>query len=146
MENTDGRANGNPRKGLRERLKAGEASTLPAETVQLLSKLPERLAEAARTIERELEETAERAAWRLDQTARSVIDTSSRLASETTERLSDQERTLTEADRNLALTVERLRRQIDRIGKLETGVILMAVIGGMLGGAAAALVILSWMR
>ena len=146
MENTDAGTNGNPRAGLRERLKSSESPTLPAETVRRLSNLPERLTEAARTIERELEETAERAAWRLDQTARGAIDTSSRLASEANERLTEQERTLAETERNLAYTVERLRRQAERLGRLETGVILLAMTAGMLGGMAAALVILSWMR
>jgi hypothetical protein len=146
MESTEAGTNGNPRKGLRERLKASEAPTLPAETVQRLSKLPERLIEAARTIERELEETAERAAWRLDQTANQAADTSKRILHEDLARLTDQDRSLTETERNLALTVERLRRQIDRIGKVEMGVILMAILGGILGGVAAALMILSWMQ
>ena len=115
MESTDAGTNGNPRRDLRARLKGSEASALPAETVQRLSKLPERLIEVARTIERELEETAERAAWRLDQTANQAADTSKRILHEDLARLTDQDRSLTETERNLALTVERLRRQIDRI-------------------------------
>ena len=145
MESTDAGTNSSPRRGLRERLKANDSPTLPAETVQRLSSLPERLTEAARTIERELEETAERAAWRLDQTSNQAADTSKRILHEDLARLSEQERALTETERNLALTVERLRRQIDRIGRVETGVILLAMAAGMLGGGAAAFVILSWM-
>ena len=146
MESTGAGTNGSPQRGLRERLKAGEAPTLPAETIQRLSKLPDRLTEAARTIARELEETAERAAWRLDQAANQAADTSKRMIHEDLARLTEQDRALTETERNLALTVERLRRQIDRISKVETGVILMAMLGGILGGVAAALVILSWMQ
>ena len=53
---------------------------------------------------------------------------------------------LNETERNLAFTVERLRRHAERTARIQTGVILLALIAGMLGGLAAALLILVSMR
>lgn len=54
------------------------------------------------------------------------------------------QRILAETERDLAYTVEMLRRQADRVGWMQTGVIVLALVAGMLGGAAAALLILGW--
>jgi hypothetical protein len=53
---------------------------------------------------------------------------------------------LNETERNLAFTVEKLRRHAERTAWIQTGVILLALIAGMLGGVAAALLILVSMR
>ena len=53
---------------------------------------------------------------------------------------------LNETERNLAFTVEKLRRHAERTARIQTGVILLALIAGMLGGLAAALLILVSMR
>lgn len=68
------------------------------------------------------------------------------LASKKTFRmLADQERSLSETERNIAHTTEILRKQADRITRMQTGVILLALIAGTLGGTAAALIVLHWM-
>lgn len=68
-----------------------------------------------------------------------------RAARRTTNALGEQRQTLAETERRLAYTIDQLRRQADRIAWIQTGVIVLALIAGTLGGAAAALVILSWM-
>lgn len=65
---------------------------------------------------------------------------------ESMSRLAEHQRMLSEMERNLAYTVETLQRQADRTGWLQTGVIVLALIAGMLGGMTAGLVILAWMR
>jgi hypothetical protein len=145
MESTEAGPNGSPRKGLRERLKASEPVGLPPETLERLSNLPVGLSETARTIADGLEETADRIAWRLQGTATEVIERHERLAGEMNKRLTEQRRALEETERNLAYTEERLRRLVDRKGWIQTGVLVLALIAGGLGGTAAALVILWWL-
>ena len=53
---------------------------------------------------------------------------------------------LNATERNLAFTVEKLRRLAERTARIQTGVILLALIAGTLGGLAAALLILASMR
>jgi hypothetical protein len=142
MESTDAGTNGSPRRGLRERLKATEPPTLSPETLERLSNLPASLSETARTIADGFEETADRIAWKFQGTATDTIDRHERLASELGKLLLEQRRALEETERNLSFTVERLRRLVDRKGWIQTGVIVLALIAGMLGGAAAALLIL----
>lgn len=146
MERTEARANGSPRKGLRERLKATEPPSLSAETLERLSNLPERLRKSVETISRDLDETADRITWRFQQRATEALERSEHQAIEVTKRVTEQQRALDETERNLAYSVERLRRQTDRVGQMQTGVILLALTAGMLGGMAAALVILGWMQ
>jgi energy-converting hydrogenase Eha subunit B len=66
------------------------------------------------------------------------------------ERLSETATTIArevnETERNLAFTVEKLRRHAERTAWIQTGVIVLALIAGMLGGLAAALLILVSMR
>jgi chromosome segregation ATPase len=133
MESTEAGTNGSPRKGLRERLKATEPPPLSAETLDRLSKLPERLLEMAKGISRELDETADRITWRFRDTATEAIQRSERQASDAIERLKEQQHALDETERNLAYTVERLRRQADRAGTMQTAAIVLALIAGMLG-------------
>lgn len=64
----------------------------------------------------------------------------------TSRMLTTQQQALTETERNLAHTTERLRRQADRVAWIQTGVILLALVAGMLGGTAAALLIAHWIR
>jgi hypothetical protein len=144
METTDAGTNGSPRRGLRERLKATEPPTLPPETLERLSNLPASLSETARSITEDLEESAERILWKIQGTMNDAIQSNEQLASALAKRLTEQTRVLEETERNVAHTVERLRRVADRTGWIQTGVILLALAAGTLGGMAAALLILGW--
>lgn len=66
-------------------------------------------------------------------------------AKRTSRMLADQQTSLNETERNIAHATEMLRRQADRTAWMQTGVILLALIAGTLGGMAAALIVLHWM-
>lgn len=161
---------GPPRSGLRKRLKLASAPPTPptdaavpeappipqdstgepppvvnAETLETLSRLHASLGETADKIARELERTAERMARQLRETAEEIAVHSEAQASDAMRRLTELQRSLGEAEQSLAYTVERLRRENGRTGWLQTGVIVLALLAGTLGGTAAALLILAWM-
>lgn len=164
------RESGAPRNGLRKRLKL--AST-PVEATAEESReappalqdppteprLPEnveiperpaspqaRLVETAHTIARELEQTAERMVRELRETGEESARLSEAQVRSVLGRLTELQRSLGEAEQNLAYTVERLRRENGRAGWMQTGVIVLALLAGTLGGTAAALLILVWIR
>ena len=112
--------------------RANELQALPPETLDALLNLPDRLDRAAERTSLVLDETT----GRLSTTLRDTI----------LRPLSEQERVLTETERNLAHTTEILRRQADRLTWMQTSVILLALVAGTLGGTAAALLIVHWMQ
>lgn len=122
-----------PNAGLRARMKrANELQTLPPETLDALLNLPDRLDRATERTSLVLDETTVRLSTTLQNTVlRPLIE---------------QERALTGTERNLAHTTEILRRQADRLTWMQTSVILLALMAGILGGAAAALPIVHWMQ
>jgi hypothetical protein len=140
-----------PAISLRERLEQQSESPSPAPTtnaemLETLSSLPAALNETATEIARELERTAQSTTMQLRETAAEIGRRSETQASDTTQRLSELQRSLSEAERNLAYTVERLRRENGRVGWMQTGVIVLALFAGILGGTTAALLILAWIR
>lgn len=161
---------GVPRNGLRKRLKlASEPAEATAEesreaplapqdprSEQLLSESTETLerpaspqaslAETAQEIARELEQTAERMGRQLRETGEESARQSEAQVRSALGRLTELQRSLGEAEQNLAYTVERLRRENGRAGWMQTGVIALALLAGTLGGTAAALLILAWIR
>lgn len=161
---------GAPRNGLRKRLKlastpveatAEESKEAPPAPRDLLSEplLPESagmpetpsspqasLVETAHEIARELEQTAERMVRELRETGEESARLSEVQVRSALGRLTELQRSLGEAEHNLAYTVERLRRENGRAGWMQTGVIVLALLAGTLGGTAAALLILVWIR
>ena len=160
-----------PRSGLRKRLKLASAPSTPledaptpeappipqdstsepqpvvnAEMLETLSRLHESLGETANEIARDLERTAEQTARQLRETAEETARHSEAQASNAIRRMTELQQSLSEAEQNLAYTVERLRRENGRAGWMQTGVIVLALLAGTLGGTAAALLILAWLR
>jgi hypothetical protein len=134
---------------LRERLEQQSEPPSPAPAanaamLETLSSLPAALSETAAEIGRELERTAQATTRQLRETAAEVGRRSETQTSDATQRLSDLQRSLSETERNLAYTVERLRRENGRTGWMQTSVIVLALLAGILGGTAAALLILVW--
>jgi hypothetical protein len=117
-----------------------------AETLETLSRLHASLNETAEEIARKLEQTAERMAIRLHEAAVEISCQGEVQTSDSTRRLAELQRSLGETERNLAYTVERLRRENGRAGRMQTGVIALALLAGTLGGTAASLLILVWMH
>lgn len=148
MESTSSSTeSGGLRKGLRDRLnQTNAAAALSAETLERLASLPDSLNETTATIYRELEETADRVMSRLRPLIAELLQRTETLTVEAHQRLAEQQRVLTETERNLAHTVEMLRRQADRTGWMQTGVVVLALTAGTLGGAAGALLILGWLQ
>jgi hypothetical protein len=133
---------------LRDRLKKSSDQTTAALSPELTEKLialPEKLVEAGESVVLKMNETAERSALRLSE----IVEAAGR-SSRTTEailpRLSELQEHMTETERNVAFQVERLKRQADRAQWMQTGVILLALVAGLLGGIGAALVMLNWIR
>lgn len=116
------------------------------ETLETLSRLHANLNETAEEIARELERAAERMATHLHETAGEITHQSEVLTGDATRRLTELQQSLSEAERNLAYTVERLRRENGRAGWMQTAIIVLALLAGTLGGTAAALLILAWIR
>lgn len=162
---------GAPRNGLRKRLKLASAPVEvraeepreappppqdppPSEPETLASaEMPETpsnpqasLARTAHEIARELEQTAERMVRQLRETSEESARQSEAQVRSALGRLTELQRSLGEAEQNLAYTVERLRRENGRAGWMQTGVIVLALLAGTLGGTAAALLILAWIR
>lgn len=147
MENGTTSNNRSPRTSVRDRLRqANELQALPPETLERLLNLPDRLSAAVDAASLTLEDTTGRTASRLQNTVPETVDGSARRMVRAARRLTKQQHALAETERSLAYTIERLQRQADRIGWMQTGVIVLALIAGMLGGMAAAFVILSWTR
>jgi DNA anti-recombination protein RmuC len=124
----------------------GSPAVVNAETLETLSRLHTSLSETAEEIARELERTAGRTATQLREAAAEIARRSDAQTSDTTQRLSELQRMLSETERNLAYTVERLRRENARARWMQTAVIGLALLAGTLGGTAAALLILTSMR
>lgn len=144
MENVTNPKRAQPSPTLRERLvRASELRALPAEMLERLLNLPDRMDEAAKQTSRVLDETFK---VTLRDTVANGIGRNVKRIVRATRRLTEQQHALAETERSLTYAIERLRRQADRIALIQTGVILLALIAGMLGGTAAALVILNWMR
>lgn len=161
---------GAPRNGLRKRLKLAsapveataeesrEAPLAPqnppsepqapasAEMPETPSSPQASLVETAHEIARELEQTAERMVRQLRETSEGAVHQSEAHVKSALGRLTELQRSLGEAEQNLAYTVERLRRENGRAGWMQTGVIVLALLAGTLGGTAAALLILVWSR
>ena len=136
---------------LRERLERqseppSPAPTVDAETLEALSSLPVALSETATEIARELERTAQSTTRQLRESAAEIGRRIETQASDATQRLSDLQRSLSETERNLAYTVERMRRENGRAGWMQRSAVVLALIAGLLGGTAAALLILAWIR
>jgi hypothetical protein len=88
-----------------------------------------------------MDETADRSVSRL----REIDDSVRQSGQETTAaatRLADLRQSVNDAERNLTYQVERLKRQADRAQWMQTGVILLGLAAGILGGIAATLVML----
>jgi hypothetical protein len=137
-----------PAISLRERLEQQSQSPSPppapsAEMLQTLSTLPAALSETATEITRELERTAQSTTRQLRETVAEIGRRSETQGSDATQRLSELQRSLSEAERNLAYTVERLRRENGRAGWMQTGVVVLALLAGMLGGTSSANMILA---
>lgn len=161
---------GAPRNGLRKRLKLASAPVEatneepreappapqdpPSEPLPLESaETPERpsspqasLVETAHEIARELEQTAEWMVRELRETGEESARQSEAQVRSALGRLTELQRNLGEAEQNLAYTVERLHRENGRARWMQTGVIVLALLAGTLGGTAAALLILVWIR
>lgn len=148
MENTNsGPESRGLRHGLRERLnQANAVAALPAETLAELTSLPNRLNEATARTTNELEGTAERITRTLRTTTAQTLQQIEAVLTQSHQRLAERQRIMTQTERDLAHTVEMLRRQADRTGWMQTGVIMLALAAGTLGGAAAALLILDWLQ
>jgi hypothetical protein len=136
---------------LRERLEQqseppSPAPAVNAEMLETLSSLPAALSETAMEIAQELERTAQATTRQLRETAAEIGRRSETQASDATQRLSDLQRSLSEAERNLAYTVERLQRANGRAGWMQMSMVVLALLAGTLGGTAAALLILVWIR
>lgn len=144
MENGTNPKRAQPSPTLRERLvRASELQALPTEMLERLLNLPDRMDETARRTSLALDEMFK---VTLRDTVTNGIDRNARRIVRATRRLTEQQHALTGTERSLVYAIERLRRQADRIALIQTGVILLALIAGMLGGTAAALVVLNWMR
>jgi hypothetical protein len=140
-----------PAISLRERLERQSESPSPApaknaEMLETPSSLPAALSDTATEIARELERTAQSTAKQLRETVAEIGRRSETQASDTTQRLSELQRSLREAERNLAYTVEKLRRENSHARWMQTGVVVLALLAGILGGTAAALLILASIR
>jgi chromosome segregation ATPase len=146
MASTEMTERTSPSRGLRERLRQdGEQLSVlaSAETVEKLTTLLRSLSETGERQVHALDETADRSVRRL----REIADSVRRSGEETTAaatRLADLEQSVNDAERNLTYLVERLTRQADRAQWMQTGVIVLALAAGILGGIAATLVMLSW--
>ena len=148
MATTERTENASRTASLRERLKEDrEQLTVLAttEVVEKLTALPQSLSETSERVTRALDETAVRSVRRLSEIADAVHQSSQETTAAAT-RLAELQRSMGEAERNLTYQVERLKRQADRAKWMQMGVILLALAAGILGGIAATLVILNWMR
>jgi hypothetical protein len=133
---------------LRERLKRSTElpTALPSpELTDKLIGLPEKLGEAGEDVVQRLNETAERSALRLTEIVERA-DLSGQTMGESLTRLGELQQTMANIERNVAYQVERLKRQADRAQWIQTGVILLALVAGLLGGIGAALVMVNWIR
>jgi chromosome segregation ATPase len=135
-----------PRASLRERLRqdSEQLSVLAsAETVEKLTTLLQSLTETSERLVHALDETADRSVSRLREIADSVRQSGQETTAAAT-RLADLQQSVNDAERNLTYQVERLKRQADRAQWMQTGVVLLALAAGILGGIAATLVMLKW--
>jgi len=147
MATTEKGGSASPPASLRERLKqdSEQLSVLAsAETVEKLITLLQRLSETSDRLVHALDETADRSTRRLKEIADSVRQSGQETTAAAT-RLADLQQSMNDAERNLTYQVERLKRQADRAQWMQTGVILLALAAGILGGIAATLVTLSWL-
>ncbi len=147
MTTTEKIENASPAASLRERLKqdSDQLSVLAsAETVEKLTTLLQRLSETSDRLVHALDETADRSTRRLKEIADSVHQSGQETTAAAT-RLAELQQSMNDAERNLTYQVERLKRQADRAQWMQTGVILLALAAGILGGIAATLVTVSWM-
>ncbi len=148
MAITERTESASPPASLRERLKQdSEQLTVlaSAEMAEKLIGLPQALSETGDRMIRALDETAERSARRLIEIADAARQTSQQTSAAVT-RLAELQQSMGEAERNVTYQVERLKRQADRAQWMQTNVILLALAAGILGGIAAALVMLNWIR
>ena len=146
MASTERTESTSPSRGLRERLRQdGEQLSVlaSAETVEKLTTLLRSLSETGERQVHALDETAARSVGRLKEIADSVRQSGEETTAAAT-RLADLQQSVNDAERNLTYLVERLKRQADRAQWMQTGVILLALAAGILGGMAAALVMLRW--
>ena len=146
MATTEKSGSASPPASLRERLKqdSEQLSVLAsAETVEKLTTLLQSLSETSDRLVHALDETADRSTRRLKEIADSVRQ-SGQDTTATATRLAELQQSMNDAERNLTYQVERLKRQADRAQWMQTGVILLALAAGILGGIAATLVTLRW--
>jgi hypothetical protein len=115
-----------------------------AEMVEKLTSLLANLSETGERLISTLDETADRSVMRLREISDAVRLTGQETTATAT-RLADLQQSMGDAERNVTYQVERLKRQADRAQWMQTSVILLALVAGMLGGIGAALVILRWM-
>ena len=147
MATTERTGSASPPASLRERLRqdSEQLSVLAsAETVEKLTTLLQSLSETGERLAHTLDETADGSTRRL----REIADSVRQIGQETTAaaaRLADLQQSMNDAERNLTFQVERLKRQADRAQWIQTGVILLALTAGILGGIAGTLVTLRWM-
>jgi len=147
MATTEKSGSASPPAGLRERLKqdSEQLSVLAsAETVEKLTTLLQRLSETSDRLVHALDETADRSTRRLKEIADSVRQSGQETTAAATQ-LAELQQSMNDAERNLTYQVERLKRQADRAQWMQTGVILLALAAGILGGIAATLVTLRWL-
>jgi hypothetical protein len=133
---------------LRERLKRSTEppTALPSpELTEKLIALPEKLGEAGDGVLQKVNETAERSALRLTEIVEQA-EQGGQTTREALARLSELQQKMADTERNVAYQVELLKRQADRAQWMQTGVILLALVAGLLGGTGAALVLLNWIR
>ena len=147
MPTTERDERASPPGSLRQRLKEDSEqlnALASAEMVEKLTTLLQNLSETGERLIETLDETAERSAQRLNEIAETVRQ-SSQQAGTAAARLADLQQSMGDAQRNVSYQVERLKRQADRAQWMQTSVILLALVAGMLGGIGATLVILRWM-
>ena len=147
MPTTERDERASPSGSLRQRLR-GDSEQLnalaSAEMVEKLATLLQSLSDTGERLIGTLDETADRSVKRLKE----IADAVRQIGQETTAaatRLADLQQGMGDAERNLTYQVERLKRQADRAQWMQTSVIILALVAGMLGGIGAALVILRWM-
>ena len=147
MAITENIGNTSPPPSLRERLKQDSeqlSALASAEMVEKMTTLLQSLSETGERLIHTLDETADRSVDRLSEIADGVRHTGQETTS-AVKRLTELQQKMGDAERNLAYQVERLKRQADRAQWMQTGLVLLALAAGTLGGIAATLLLLRWM-
>lgn len=148
MDLTEDMRNTRQPPSLRERLRQDSeqlSALASAEMVEKLTTLLQSLSETGERLVHTLDETAERSVGRLSEIADGVRHTGQETTS-AVKRLTELQQKMGDAERNLAYQLERLKREADRAQWMQTGVILLALAAGTLGGIAASLLLLGWMQ